>query len=81
MNIQIFPLVGGNSSSNSSRLLEVIFVYTLVKLYNKVQFGQSHDVARHLTRVGLFYSFASFLSCTVKRFVDMFYRWKIESFS
>ena len=36
VNIQIFPLVGGNSSSTVlSRLQEGIFVYTLVKLYNE----------------------------------------------
>ena len=29
------PLVGGNSTFDSSRLQEGIFVYKLVKLYNK----------------------------------------------
>ena len=36
MNIQIFPLVGGNTSSTRPAYKrEEIFVYSLVKLYNK----------------------------------------------
>ena len=61
------PSCRGKLVFDSSRLLERIFVYTLVKLYNKIPFGQSHDVARHLTRIGLFYLFSYFHSCTVKR--------------
>ena len=35
MKIQIFPLDGGKLVLDSSCLQEGIFVYTLVKLYNK----------------------------------------------
>ena len=46
--IQIFPLVGGKLIFDSSRLQEGIFVYTLVKSYNKAK-DQPNSVLYQIT--------------------------------